>query len=251
MINLNDIHFSFGSDFSLRTGSVSFPEGKISVIIGPNGSGKSTLMCIMAGFNRDYSGKMELCGRDAKSMTINDIAKTVSYVGPRPDALPSMKVMDVVATGRYPYTGGLGLLDDKSRQLIETAMEQTGLSNKKDRDISSLSSGEAQRVMIARSIAQDTPILLMDESISNLDPKYTYEIINILKKLKKNKTIVMVLHDLNIALNTADRLIGMKNGECGFALENLKGVTPESMSDLFDVEFSMHSFENKRFIGFK
>jgi len=251
MIEINGLSFSFGSDFSLNIDSLVFTEGRISVIIGPNGSGKSTLMSIMAGFNRQFTGAVDLCGRNLRETGSCDTAKLVSYVGPRPDALPDMKVMDVVATGRYPYVGGLGILDEKSVEMVDNALEKTGLTGKKHRRVSSLSSGEAQRVMIARSIAQDTPVILMDEAISNLDPGYTFEIINILKNLKKNKTIVMVLHDLNTALNISDRLVGLKKGRVGFVLEEMKDVTAELMSELFDVGFEMHRFDDKSFISFK
>jgi len=251
MINLKDIKFSFGSNFSLNVDHLTFSEGGISVIIGPNGSGKSTLMCILAGFNRDFSGKLEICGKDINEMKAQDIAKLVSYIGPRPEVMPDMKVYDVVSTGRYPYVGGLGVMDEQNTKAVEQAIKMTGLSEKIDYTINSLSSGEVQRVMIARSIAQDTPVMLMDESISNLDPKYTFEIINILKKLKKNKIIIMVLHDLHIALNASDRLIGMKDGRCSFVLDDKSQINAGVISDLFDVDFDMHFVEDKSFITFK
>lgn len=251
MISLKDIRFSFGEDFKLAVDKLTFSKGGISVIIGPNGSGKSTLMCIMAGFNKEFSGELEICERNIKNMRVNDIAKIVSYVGPRPEVMPDMRVYDVVSTGRYPYIGGIGIMDDESIEAVEQALELTGLADKPDNIISSLSSGEVQRVMIARAIAQDTPIMLLDESISNLDPKYTFEIINILKKLKKNKTIVMVLHDLHIAINSADALIGMKDGSCSFVLRDKSQIDASTISNLFDVDFEMHSVEDKRFISFK
>jgi len=251
MISLKDIRFSFGGEFSLAVDELTFPEGSISVIIGPNGSGKSTLMCIMAGFNREFSGEIEICGKSTKGIRVSDIAKLVSYVGPRPEVLPDMKVYDVVATGRYPYTGGLGILNEESAEAVEQALELTGLSAKREQKVCSLSTGEVQRVMIARAIAQNTPVMLMDESISNLDPKYTFEIINILKKLKKNKTIVMILHDLHITLNFFDKLIGMKDGRCSFVLSDKSQINADVVSELFDVGFDMHFVEDKSFISFK
>jgi len=251
MVEISNLSYRHSDNFSLDLDSLSINSGEINVIIGPNGSGKSTLINIIAGLNKEYEGSVRYNGREIKSLDENSTAKIISYVGPRPDVLPQMTVYDVVQTGRFPYLGNLGLLDDESIKAVNDALESTGLLQLKERRMDTLSSGEAQRTMIARSIAQDTPVLVMDEPVSNIDPAFTYEIIKNLKKMKKNKIIIAVLHDLNLSMTIADKIIGIKNGKCFLDAFSPDLIDEEKLSSLFDVALELNRSNDKLFVSFK
>lgn len=248
MIRMNNLQFAYGPTFNLDIANLGFDDKSISVIIGPNGSGKSTLLKLMTGLLQANSGSLNIDQSNINKLSEKDIAQNIAYVSTRPEALPEMTVYDVVATGRYPYLGGLGWLDDDNKKHIDDALNATGMTHLKDRHVHSLSSGEAQRTFIARAMAQDTPVVVLDEPVANVDPKYTRTIVKLLQLLKETRIVILVLHDINLAVNLADRLIGMKNGRIEFVVDNGTPVTVNQLSDLFDVPFEEFTQNGRRFI---
>jgi iron complex transport system ATP-binding protein len=183
-------------------------------VAGRNGTGKSTLLRTLAGLQKQLDGKILIQGKETVSMSRNSLAKIAGYISTEVIRVSQMRVIDLVALGRYPHTGWTGRIDRKSIEAIEDALHKTGLSNLSTRFLSQLSDGERQRVMIARVLAQDTAILIMDEPLAFLDLPSKYEISNLLRKLASSgKLVIYSTHDLSIASRLADRFWLIADGK--------------------------------------
>lgn len=184
------------------------PKGTMTCIIGRNGTGKSTLLRSIARLQNRLGGDILLNGHSIDSYAQDEFARLLSIVlTSRPDA-QSMTVYELVALGRTPYTGFWGRLGDKDRKIVDHALYMVGIQNMSRRHVCSLSDGECQKVMIAKSLAQGTPIILLDEPTAFLDFHGKVELLTLLRRLAHNegKTILLSTHDLEAALQTADRL---------------------------------------------
>lgn len=183
-------------------------QGELIALIGPNGIGKSTLLRTMAGFLKQHKGEILFDGRNLRTFRPAELARLISFVSTDQVSVSNMKVSELVAYGRFPYTGWLGRLrpDDLSR--VKEAIANVGLTRHAGRMVSQLSDGERQRALIARAITQDTPFILLDEPTAFLDVENKYEIFHLLHKLarEQQKTIVLSTHDLNIALREMDKV---------------------------------------------
>ena len=180
----------------------------ITGLIGINGSGKSTLLRTLAGVLSPLSGQILFDKRDASQLRLKDRARLISVVLTETIDDPYLKVMDVVSMGRYPYTGFLGKLNEEDIKLCRNAMESTGTAHLSQRRLNQLSDGEKQKVMIAKALAQDTPLILLDEPAAYLDYPSKLELMLLLKKLsiEQGKTILISSHDLEMLLRTVDDL---------------------------------------------
>ena len=188
--------------------NVTLSEGDIIALVGPNGAGKSTLFKTFSTHIKPLGGKIELFGKDLVSYTPKERAKMLGIVlTERPDDM-FLKVFDVVAAGRYPYTGMFGKLSDNDKKEIKVSLELVGVNNLIDRVFNTLSDGEKQKVMIAKAIAQNTPVIMLDEPTAFLDYPSKIELFSLLKKLAKeqNKAILFSSHDLELLLRYTDNL---------------------------------------------
>lgn len=206
MIKLKDFSIGFKGKILLSEINTSFPDGELTALIGRNGSGKSTLLKALCGINNNYSGDIFIDSLNIKSLSTLRMASLVSFVNTQRPRISNMKSKDLVALGRTPYTGWSGKLTLKDKKIIWDSIEMVGMRDYADRTIESLSDGECQKIMIARAIAQDTKIILLDEPTSFLDLPTRYELVNLLKNLvdNKGKTIIYSTHELDIALNKSD-----------------------------------------------
>ncbi len=181
---------------------------QLTCLLGPNGAGKSTLLKTLAGFLMPLKGTITILGRELRSLSSEDLAKEVAVVlTERPDVV-SMTVTQLVATGRSPYTGFWGRLKGEDERMIKNAMKLTGVEHMAHRAASTLSDGERQKVMIAKALAQDTPVILLDEPTAFLDFPSKVETLILLKRLahEQGKTIFMSTHDVNMALQLSDNI---------------------------------------------
>lgn len=195
--------------------NVSLNEGDIIALIGPNGAGKSTLFKTFSAHIKPVGGKIELFGKDINLYPNNERAKLLGIVlTERPDDM-FLKVYDVVAAGRYPYTGMFGKLSDNDEKEIKVSLELVGVNNLIDRVFNTLSDGEKQKVMIAKAIAQNTPIIMLDEPTAFLDYPSKIELFSLLKKLAKEqkKAILFSSHDLELLLRYTDNIWIIANNE--------------------------------------
>jgi len=182
--------------------------GEMVALIGSNGIGKSTLLRSIAGFQDYFSGDIKINGRKLATVSSAEIARIMSFVSTENVQVANMTVFDLVAYGRFPYTNWLGLLTPGDRDIIHESIDKVGLNGFQNRLANQISDGERQRAMIARALAQDTPVIILDEPTAFLDVSNKYEIFHLLQVLanEKQKTIVLSSHDLNIALREVDKL---------------------------------------------
>ena len=169
---------------------------------------------------------------------------------PQSPSVPSgLLVKELVSYGRFPYQSAMGGLKQKDIELINWAMEVTGISDFANRPVDRLSGGQRQRAWIAMALAQDTEILVLDEPTTYLDMAHQLEILLLLKKLNQeaNRTIVMVLHELNNATKFADYLVGVKEGEVVFAGHPLEVVTTDHLRTLYGIEATLQLDESKQY----
>lgn len=195
------------TDFSKESISFDANGGEIIALIGPNGIGKSTLLRTMAGFQKCLKGEILFYGKPVGTISPRDLSMMLSFVSTESVQITNMRVADLVAYGRFPYTGWLGRLADKDITRVMEALDQVGLLRFARRMVTQLSDGERQRVLIARAIAQDTPLIFLDEPTAFLDVSNKYEIFHLLQRLARDngKTIILSTHDLNIALRETDK----------------------------------------------
>lgn len=194
--------------------SGSLPRATLTALIGPNGAGKSTLLRTLAGLQPALAGRVELDGRALTTYTPRALARTVGIVlTARVEAL-HLSVRQVVEAGRMPYTGLTGRLAPTDTQAVEHAMQLTRTTGFANRMIHTLSDGERQRVMIAKALAQDTPLILLDEPTAFLDVRGKVELLDLLRRLVQDcgRTILLSSHDVELMLSTADRLWLLQGG---------------------------------------
>jgi iron complex transport system ATP-binding protein len=182
--------------------------GEMIALIGKNGIGKSTLLRTLAGLQPSLGGDITYSGKSISEYSRTDLARTIGYISTEIVKVTNMRVYDLVALGRFPYTNWFGKIDEINHEIITDSLEKTGMSSLSWRFISELSDGERQKAMIARILAQDTGILVMDEPTAFLDIGSKFEILHLMHLLsqKNGKTIIFSTHDLNVALSQADKI---------------------------------------------
>ena len=187
---------------------LSIRPGEIVMLMGPNGSGKSTLMHTMAGLLPPLAGEVELGEKPLSSLTMKEVARQLSLVLTERIPAGNMDVWEVVTIGRYPYTGFRGVLSAEDKRICEEALATCRLTELRERIFDTLSDGEKQRVMIARALAQETPLILLDEPTAHLDLPSRLEVTTMLRTLAHEcgKSILISTHELDLALGWADTL---------------------------------------------
>lgn len=195
--------------------SIEISPRQIFTLIGPNGAGKSTILKTITGQLKKQGGTIFVKNSDSDTMTGELLAKEISMVMTSPIKTELMTCRDVVATGRYPYTGRMGILTASDWQKVDDAIKLVHAEEVADKYFTQISDGQRQRVMLARAICQDTGVLILDEPTSYLDIRYKLDILNNIRKLarKENKAIVMSLHELDLAAKISDITACVCNGK--------------------------------------
>jgi len=195
--------------------------GELVCLIGPNGCGKSTLMRTLAGLQKALFGKTYINNKNIDNISLLDKAQLISLVLTDRVEIENATVKDIVSFGRHPYSSWWGNTSDEDDELVNEAIEMVHLEHKRDHYINELSDGERQRVMIAKALAQETTIIMLDEPTAHLDLPNRVEIMLLLHKLahKTGKAVLLSTHELDLALQAADRIWLMSSGnkgiECG------------------------------------
>ncbi len=214
VFSCQDLSFSYGRTGVLHQVSLSAGKGEIIGLLGPNGCGKSTLLRCIAGILRVSSGSFRYGTTPGLSLSPRERARRVSFLPQHQRELPGITVRKLVQLGRNPYsvTGWHQSPDD--RRAVDRALEQLQLLDFQHKLLANLSGGERQRAWIAMTIAQDTPLILLDEPVSYLDLRHQWAVLEVLTELKRrmNKTLITVFHDVNHAMAVCDRLYVMKEG---------------------------------------
>lgn len=207
-IQLHGLTLGYGDRILFRDADIGFGWGEFSALIGRNGTGKSTLLRTIAGLARPMEGYITLDGQRVGSISPRELASKISFVSTDEVRVANMRVEDIVSLGRAPYTNWIGSLSDDDRAIVHRSLALVGMESFASKGIDRLSDGERQRVMIARALAQDTPIILLDEPTAFLDLPNKYEICLLLRELahKEGKSIIFSTHDLSVALELCDTI---------------------------------------------
>ena len=219
--------------------SLELEEGQMTGIIGPNGSGKSSLLRHILRFLPVREGEIELDGRALAAWSRRKLARELSFVPQQTWLDTDFTAQDLVLTGRSPYIPRFGRESKKDIELAEEAMKLTGTDALAQRSFSSLSGGEAQRVVVARAVAQGTPWMLLDEPVSSLDIRHQLEILKSLAKLNRTQgiSVVIVLHDVNLAAAWCSRLVLLKEGRVLDSGESSRVLSAEALRELYGIDF--------------
>lgn len=205
---LNDLTIGYGHRILLQHASATIPAGELVALVGRNGTGKSTLLRAIAGLGERLGGEIRLDGHSLETLSPQQLATTVSFVTTERVRIPNLRCEDVVALGRAPYTNWIGRVQEQDKAIVERSLELVGMAAFAGKTMDRMSDGECQRVMIARALAQDTPIILLDEPTSFLDLPNRYELCTLLRRLAHDhrKCILFSTHELDIALSLCDSI---------------------------------------------
>ncbi len=209
MIELVDLSVGYRRRKLLDRVAATLAAGELTALIGRNGTGKSTLLRTVCGLEAPLGGAVRLDGCDLASMAPVRLARTVAFVATERVRVANLRCEDVVALGRAPYTNWFGRMQDEDRRTVACALEAVGMGAFARRTMDRISDGECQRVMIARALAQDTPVIVLDEPTSFLDLPGRRELVSLLRRLahEERKCILFSTHELDLVLSFADRVM--------------------------------------------
>ncbi len=235
MIEIRNLSAGYGGELVLKDVSLSARSGEMVALIGPNGAGKSTLIRAVCGEMKPASGAVFLNGRDVSRLNAEQRARLLAVV-PQARLLPAaFPVYQTVLLGRTPYLGWLGQAGARDHEAAREAMRQTEIAHLAERRMGELSGGEQQRVLLARALAQATPILVMDEPTNHLDVRRQTEFLNLARRLARENglTILAALHDLNLTSLYADRVAVLADGELKAVGSPEETFTEEVLFDVY------------------
>lgn len=224
--------------FQLDNISINIKQGEIVSLIGPNGSGKSTLLRIISRLLKPNSGAVYLGEENILEMKSNDVAKTLTMLPQMNSHQLDLTVRELVEFGRHPHSGKKMKLSKEDVEIVEWALNVTGLKSMEQRLLPSMSGGERQRAWIAMTVAQHPKVLLLDEPTTYLDIAHQLEVMELVRELneKYNMTVIMVLHDINQAAQYSDRLVVLKRGKlCYDGLPHCV-LCKEMFESIFEIE---------------
>jgi iron complex transport system ATP-binding protein len=236
-VEARHVTFTYGREPVLSDVSLAVRPGEMLGVIGPNGSGKSTLLRLLSGVLEPTAGEILVHGRRLPDYVRRDLARQVAVV-PQDTVIEfPFSVTEVVLMGRSPHLGGFAFEGDRDVAAARDAMARTGVVHLADRSIHALSGGERQRVVLARALAQDTPILLLDEPGAFLDIRHEVEIYDLLRDLQGDgKSIITVLHDLNLAALYCERVALLQRGRLFRLGTPAEVITYAALTEVYETE---------------
>ena len=250
MIAVSNLCCAFGQRTILDKLSFQIPQGSFHAIMGANGCGKTTLLRCIAGLLHPSSGEIAINGRQIENYPIRELAKTIAFVQQHPQNDLDFSAFETVLMGRNPYQRRLQNESQADWDIVEQCMKLTNTWHLRLSLPNQMSGGELQRVMIARALAQQTPILLLDEPTSNLDISHQLEIMELLCRINKEegKTILIVVHDLNLAIRYCPNTILIHNHAIYYMGNTREALSPNRISDVFGVDTAINE-KNITIIG--
>jgi iron complex transport system ATP-binding protein len=237
MISLQNVCFAIGKYSILKNITAAFEKAKIHGVIGPNGAGKSTLLKIICRIWLQTEGIVLIGKTDHKNFTRKALSRLVTIVPQNTQISFPISVYDIVAMGRHPHRGRFETLTTLDRDVIQSALETCQIFDLKERNINELSGGEGQLAIIARALATEADLILLDEPTSDLDISHSLTIMAILERFKnEGKTVIINLHDLNFARRFCDTISILHNGTLYFRGESSEAFSVENIKTVFGVD---------------
>lgn len=232
------LNVDYGTRPVVRDVDLTIAPGTVTTLVGPNGSGKSTLLTALSRLLAPAAGSVLLDGRDIRDLRTRDIARRLSILPQGPVVPEGVTVRELVAYGRAPHQGIFGIRSRQDMEAVDRALGMTRIATLAEHPVDNLSGGQRQRVWIAMAVAQETPVMFLDEPTTYLDIAHQIDVLDLLCRLNREhgRTIVMVLHDLNLAARYSDRMIVLKDGRiiADGAPEFI--LTPQVLRDAFEIE---------------
>jgi iron complex transport system ATP-binding protein len=238
LYQIEGLSFAYAGIAAVDDISLDLPPGRFYGIVGPNGSGKTTLLDLLTGLKHPDSGSINFRERPLQSFKRRDLSRQLALVPQEFDTGFGFTVEEIVLMGRHPHIDRFAAPSEKDWKAVDQAMVAIGISDLRHRYTDTLSGGQKQRTVVARALAQETPVLLFDEATSSLDVKYTMQIFNIVRQLvrKESRTVIAVIHNLNLAAAYCDHIIFMKEGRLQQQGPTAETMTAATIAEVFDVQ---------------
>ncbi|MEM9798211.1 MAG: ABC transporter ATP-binding protein [Pseudomonadota bacterium] len=237
-LRIEDLSVGYGDVPVLEGLSLDVPDGALTAIVGPNGCGKSTLLKTMARVLRPSGGRVLLGDDPVHGIPTREVAKRLALLPQGPVAPEGLRVRELVAQGRFPHQSLLRQWSREDARAVDAAMAAADVAEMADRPVDALSGGQRQRCWIAMVLAQETPVLLLDEPTTFLDLKVQVDLMTLLRRIahQEGRTLVVVMHELNVAAAFADRLVMMRAGRIEAEGEVAHVFTEENLQSVFDLD---------------
>jgi ABC-type cobalamin/Fe3+-siderophores transport system ATPase subunit len=237
MLEIKSLSVAYNLHPALRDITLAVRPGEILVVAGPNGAGKSTLIRAVSGVQPSQSGEISIDGNDLDRLTVAQRARYMAVVPQARDIPAAFSVYQTVLLGRTPYLGWMGQANSHDHACVKKALLQADALEFADRRVGELSGGEQQRVLLARALAQETPVLLLDEPTTHLDLKNQSRLLNLIQELvhEKSLAVLMVLHDLNLAGLYGDRIALLIDGRLEALGSPEEVLTEEELTRVYDI----------------
>lgn len=241
MIEVNGLDFGYGKKLILKDIDISIGEKEVISLIGPNGSGKSTLLRCLSGLVQVDKSKIWIKGEPLSRYKSKEISKQIGFLPQFQKSTGTIRVYELVAMGRTPYHKSGWFYTKEDREKIDWAINYMNLEEIRHEVVEMLSGGQKQRVWIAMVLAQDTPIVLLDEPVTYMDMKHQCELLDVIRHLRDDfgKTVISVFHDINHALEVSDKICLLKDGEIYDMGKPEDVLTEKSIADVYEVNASI------------
>lgn len=246
MIQVTNVSKAYSGKKVVDNVSVTIPKGKITSFIGPNGAGKSSLLSMISRLISKDSGEIMIEGKEVSQWKSGDLAKKISILKQSNQISLRLTVRELVSFGRFPYSQGR--LTPEDQKYIDEAIRYMELGDMQDKYLHQLSGGQTQRAYIAMVIAQNTDYILLDEPLNNLDMKHSVQIMKILKKLvaELDKTIVIVIHDINFASCYSDYIVALKDGKIENEGSTDKIIKSSVLRGIYDMDIEIEEINDNK-----
>lgn len=242
-LDVKDLSLAYGEQLIIEELNLQIPKGKITSLIGSNGCGKSTLLRAMARLLKPKEGSVILDGKEIVRYSTKEVAKRLAILPQSPLAPEGLTVLQLVKQGRYPYQSWFNQWSAEDEKIVNRALEVTHLQDLSDRTLDSLSGGQRQRAWIAMTLAQGTDVILLDEPTTYLDMTHQIEILDLLFELnqQEGRTIIMVLHDLNLASRYSHHVVAVQNKQVYAQGSPETVITSDLVRNVFGMESQVMS----------
>lgn len=239
MIDIRHLRLDLDDNVILDDVSMTVERGQRWSVVGPNGAGKSSLLKCLVRIHQSYKGRISVDGLDARGYSNRELARLVAYVPQAGGRLPPFTVRETILMSRYPHLSHFGTMGRHDYDLVRDLLARTGIGALAERSMATLSGGERQKVFLAAALAQEAPVLLLDEPTAFLDPRHSHDIRNLLYKLNKEDevTVIEVTHDLNAAVLDSDRIFALREGRTAFFGPPDQFLDEDVLKRLYDRSF--------------